>query len=177
MLILPFLALAQERKYPLHNKHDLYANVFYATGGYIEGGYEYGFHQKWGAGLTAGFLMNTDTYNHITDIVTSDIKIEPYLRRYFGKNARSGFFIQSSIAWLKDTETYDVTRDSRFGLGFGLGAKYVLPKNWLIEVKLGGGMELGEDRSATNGQNQNYDVFGGMDKLFPNIGLSFGKRF
>lgn len=176
MLLLPFIMWAQERGSSLQNRHDIYANLFYASGGYIEAGYEYGFHQKWGLGLTGGLLVDNDANNHITEIVTADVKIEPYLRRYFGKQIRSGFFVQSSAAWLKDAESYDVSRDSRFGIGIAFGATYILPKNWLLEVKLGGGTELGKDQSAANNSPYDYDIVGSFD-LYPNIGLSFGKRF
>lgn len=93
-----------------------------------------------GIGVNALVSLQRDDESNFT-------QISPYYRMYFGKKYASGFFLEGfvPITTTKEDYTYITTSAPRdvketattVGIGFGVGGKWVVRKNLLIEVSGG----------------------------------------
>ena len=93
--------------------------------------------------------------------------LTPFARWFFGGNRGDadrlarGFFIEANCSFFryKNRWTYEDGHTSAFGIGLGIGWKYLTRGNWTGEVLFGGGRDMIND--------------GGYLRL----GISIGRRF
>jgi len=97
----------------------------------------------------------------IDDDVDVNYIFTPYYRFFFGKKYAAGFFLEGNAAVFN--EDYLNSTETGFGLGFGLGGKFLTKSNWTGELLIGLGRTL-----------MNSDK---TSEAYPRIGISFGKRF
>lgn len=168
-------AAAWDTENPGQGKHnELKLNMAYLIAGIFEASYEYNISSESSFGVSGYFNIEEDA---------SDFNwgITPFYRLYFGnKNSfAKGFFVElnSNFGAQKtyDYYYYDIyppydsyseNEDSifTFGLGLGVGGKWITSSNWGVEVLAGLG------RSLINTDDLNSPVY-------PRLGITFLKRF
>ena len=116
-------------------------------------------------------LLNQDQSVGIDVFIVPDefSQVSPYYRMYFGQKYVNGFFIEGFIPIMnKDYYNYTNNRTinrTLVGVGFGIGAKWVLKRNILLEVSGGIGRMVGSF------ENYDSDFITGKGKL--GIGYRF----
>jgi len=155
----------------LKANNEIKLNILYTILGSPELTYERILNDKNAVGISA-FLRATET-------VKSDFsfQIAPYFRHYFGTKKASGFFLEGHAAVSKYDEIssggmnyfdpytnqyYQIQtpKETFFGLGAALGAKFLTRKGFTGEIYLG----------ATKSFTDVVD-------FLPRAGLTLGKRF
>lgn len=143
--------------------NEVKVNILYSALGIPEITYERLLNDNSAVGLSVGFSVEKP------EDMAYRYGITPYYRMYFGFKKASGFFIEANGILLGHSyDEYDGTgaslsseTQSQFGLGAGVGAKF-LSRNGLIGEVYGG---LGR-------------VFGDNSLgAYPRFGISLGKRF
>ncbi|MEM6516527.1 MAG: DUF3575 domain-containing protein, partial [Bacteroidota bacterium] len=126
-----------------NNKNEVRLNALLAVIGGIELSYERLLNEESSIGISAMVGYDDDVLNGI------EYYISPYYRIYFGKKYAGGFFIEG-FAMLNSVETnFSLfnTEEERnyvtdFGLGFGLGGKWILKDKIVLELNYGLGRNL-----------------------------------
>lgn len=135
------------------NNNELKLNIGYLLLGLPEFSYERIINDESSFGASLAFSIDEDVdVNYI---------LTPYYRFFFGKKRAAGFFLEGNAAVFN--EDYNNTTETAFGLGFGLGGKFLTKSNWTGELLIGLG------RTLVNADN--------TAEAYPRIGVSFGKRF
>ncbi|TMM58183.1 porin family protein [Maribacter algarum] len=153
-------------------KNEMKVNALYLPGGYAELSYERIIGDKSAIGLTIGGFIIAEESNYVTDILTYDFAVLPYYRYYLGRKLAAGFFFEAnSLVFSRDS--FDETdKETGLGIGLAVGAKFMVRKNWSLEIVAGGGWNLNED---TNTDTEGY--FSNFPDVYPRLGITVGKRF
>ncbi len=125
---------SSEPQDPYFKKHEIKANALYLVVGAFDFSYEYLLNEESGLGMNVFIPYDSE----ITDEV--QYYLSPYYRFYFGKKYGAGFFLEgfgilNSIEPELSSNTNDFVTD--FGLGIGLGGKWVTKGGFVGEVGFG----------------------------------------
>ncbi len=146
-------------------KHEVKLNLLMTVLGAPEISYEYLLSDN--TGLGASFIFG------LADDVDINVGIMPQFRVYFGSKRANGFFIEANsviqsykgdrFVFLNDYTTY-MSRSSHtnFGLGAGVGGKFLTRNGFLGEVSFSVGRLFGQNR---------------LDDAYGRAGITIGKRF
>lgn len=110
-------------------------------------------------------LLNHDQSVGVDAFIVPDefSQVAPYYRMYFGSKYSNGFFIEGFLPISnKDYYNYNSDRSinrTLIGAGFGVGAKWVLKRNIVIELSGGIGRMIGSF------ENYDTDFVTGKGKL------------
>lgn len=117
--------------------------------------YEYHLNKDSGIGVNMFFIFN----NRTIDSFEIPTIILPYYRYYLGKKWAKGFFIDASLGMVSriserikysNSGYYDYVRERHTGVGIavGLGGKWTLKNNLLLETSLGLGNSFSEGQGV-----------------------------
>jgi len=145
-------------------------NALFAVIGAFDVTYERLLNEESGIGLEIFLPYDSDIKDDI------NYYISPYYRLYFGEKYAAGFFLEGFgmlssvnndvIVFFDDTNsvpliTEETTTD--FGLGIGLGGKWVTKKGFVGELSFGVGRNFGNSDSG--------------DEVIAKLGITVGYRF
>jgi hypothetical protein len=155
------------------NHNELKLNMAYLIAGIFEASYEYNINAESSFGFSGYFNIEEGASDYVWGVM-------PFYRLYFGNNNAfaKGFFVELNanigVQENYDYYYYDVYPPSggyaededifSFGLGLGVGGKWMTSSNWGVEVLAGLG------RSFIN-TDQLYSP------IYPRLGISLLKRF
>ncbi|CAL2093097.1 hypothetical protein [Tenacibaculum sp. 190524A05c] len=167
------MANAQEEKLSeIKGNNELKINGLYLVAGAAEITYERILSNETALGLSVAFDIDNDNFYNFAAF--------PYYRFYFGKKRAGGFFVEGNGAVLVDEFGKDITLttngnngvititdagevETKFGLGIGIGGKFLSKNGWIGELSLGVGRVLGIENDAS--------------KVYSRGGITIGKRF
>ena len=121
--------------------------------------------------LAPDFSIGASLGFNLADEHSMNFNLTPFARWFFGGNretmnrAGTGFFIEANTAFYSLDRFYSRWDGSGgsstfdFGVGLGIGWKYLSRNNWTGEILLGGGRGFAHDT------------------VFPRGGVSLGRRF
>ena len=156
-------------------KNEFKVNAFYLLLGAAEFSYERVLTEESSVGISVGGSFDKETFDY-------NYSVEPFYRYFFGRKPAAGFFIEGfgSIN-SKDYRYYNNNFDSflsrnvveqktHFGLGIGLGGKFITKNNIVFEIGAGIGRNL-------TAPSDNYSYDGYNQKIMGRGGISVGYRF
>ena len=114
--------------------------------------------------LAPDFSIGTSLGFDLSNDYLMTFNLTPFARWFFGsngetmENAGTGFFIEANTA-LFSTKINAIQSEFDFGIGLGIGWKFVTRGNWTGEILLGGGRGFVHDN------------------FYPRGGISIGRRF
>lgn len=156
----------------INGNNELKINGLYFVAGAGEISYERILSTETAIGLSVAFDIETDNFYNFAAF--------PYYRFYFGKKRAGGFFIEGNGAVLIDEFEKETTLtingnngtlsindigdlNTRFGLGIGIGGKFLSKNGWIGELSMGFGRVFGVENDAY--------------KVYSRFGITIGKRF
>jgi len=142
-------------------QNELKVNVLTLVFLYPEISYERYMMEDFGVGLSAGVELGNETYYKTFHIM-------PYSRFYFKSKKHRIFFVEANMGLIGSRSShYDYSynefedkKNVNFGIGFGLGYKWINKSNFTAELAFG--------ITRTFGNNENF---------FPAFGINIGKQF
>ncbi|WP_408038724.1 DUF3575 domain-containing protein [Tenacibaculum amylolyticum] len=162
----------EKPKNQIKGDHEIKINGLYLIAGVLDLTYERVLNDESAIGISAAVGLDSEYYK---------FSAMPYYRFYFGEKRAAGFFIEGNGAILvdefdreivlfsNDDNTIGIGVDSnsgiktRFGLGMGVGGKFLSKNGWIGELSLGFGRVFGVEN----------DLF----KVYGRFGITIGKRF
>jgi hypothetical protein len=157
-------------------QNELKLNALLLILGAFEASYERILTEESSVGLSFGKSFDKEMLNY-------NYTIEPYYRYFFGRRPAAGFYIEGfgSINSRKYS-TYEFNNSSsggtyknedrtNFGLGIGVGGKFVTNNNLVFELGFG----IGRNLTAPSSSNLSYN--GPEEKVMGRAGISVGYRF
>lgn len=162
----------EKSKNQIKGDHEIKINGLYLIAGVLDLTYERILNDESAVGISAAVGLDSEYYK---------FSAMPYYRFYFGEKRAGGFFIEGNGAILvdefdreivlfsNDDDTIGIGIDSksgtktRFGLGMGVGGKFLSKNGWIGELSLGFGRVFGVE-------NELFKVYG-------RFGITIGKRF
>ncbi|MFY7671352.1 DUF3575 domain-containing protein [Tenacibaculum sp. MEBiC06402] len=161
-----------EKVSEISGNNELKINGIYLVAGAAEITYERILSNETAFGVSVAFDVESDNFYNFGAF--------PYYRFYFGKKRAGGFFVEGNGAILVDefgkeasltingnngslsiSDSGDVT--TKFGLGIGIGGKFLSRKGWIGELSMGFGRTFGVEDDAF--------------KTYGRFGITIGKRF
>lgn len=144
-------------------KNEIKLNAAYLLAEYFEFSYERTLSERSAIGISAGLPFSRDI----------DIKFStfPYYRMYFGNKPTGGFFLETNMLYAnKDFDEFnsvtfmdETINESTFGIGLGIGGKFLTADGWIGEIFVRGGRNFISEDYFSDG--------------YISAGISFGKRF
>ena len=155
--------------------NELRVNAFLFIYGAFEATYEKIINEESSFGITAGASFDKTQLNY-------NYSIEPFYRYYFGNKPAAGFFLEG-YGSLNSRDYYNnnfnnqflfpttnVVTATNFGVGIGLGGKFITRNNIVFEINVGLGRNLTKNNFYENGN-------GFAPTLNGRGGISVGYRF
>lgn len=165
-------AQEDEKVSQINGDNEFKVNGLYFVIGAAEFTYERILSEETALGLSVAFDIDNDNFYNFAAF--------PYYRFYFGKKRAGGFFIEGNGAVIVDefgkeatltvngnngslsiNDSGDVT--TKFGLGIGVGGKFLSKNGWIGELSMGFGRTFGVE-------DDYYKTYG-------RFGITIGKRF
>lgn len=171
---------AQDETNPGSFRNELKLNALYLVEGTFEITYERLVSERAGVGISTYVVLREGGMKFFGDDLPWNFSLTPFARIYFGNPRAKGFFIEGNLMLGADSQALPDTgyrEETAWGVGAGMayGAKWHLPRSWVIEAYVGIGFTNLWDTPDEGG-----GLFGDWDWdwfFYPRFGATIGKRF